>query len=82
MLATGGRAMVGRRGLWVLLAVLSGCTSVEPENSLVLVHGPAEIAGTSPAWCYSTLADADCYTERDDRAADRLIGAFVPYAGD
>jgi hypothetical protein len=83
MLATGGRAMIGRGAIWALLAVLPGCTSVAPENSLLLVHGPAEVAGTSPAWCYSTLADADCYIERDERSTDRLIGAFIPYdAGD
>jgi hypothetical protein len=78
MLATGDRAMIGTRAIWALLAVLPGCTSVEPENSLLLVHGPAEVAGTSPAWCYSTLADADCYIEHDERATDRLIGAFAP----
>ena len=75
--------MIGKWAMWALLAALPGCTSIEPESSLLLVHGPAEVAGTSPAWCYSTLADADCYIERDDRATGRLIGAFVPYgAGD
>jgi hypothetical protein len=70
--------MIGKAAIWALLAALPGCMSVTPGNSLLLVHGPAEVAGTSPAWCYSTLADADCYIERDARATDRLIGAYIP----
>jgi hypothetical protein len=70
--------MIGKAAMWALLAALPGCTPVAPGNSLLLVHGPAEVAGTSLAWCYSTLADADCYIERDERATDRLIGAYIP----
>ena len=44
----------------------------------MLVHGPAEVSGVTPAWCYSTLADADCYTLQIPGASDRLIGAYVP----
>ena len=49
-----------------------------PEPALVLVHGPAEVYGATPTWCYSTLADADCYTERSPEASERLIGAYLP----
>lgn len=61
----------------VALTLLCGCATTEPDESLLLVHGPAEVAGTTPAWCYSTLADADCYVQRDLSATDRLIGAYV-----
>jgi hypothetical protein len=57
--------------------LLSGCMMPEP-GPLLLVHGGAEVEGTTPAWCYSTLADADCYLERDPAASDRLIGAYLP----
>jgi hypothetical protein len=62
----------------VALTLLCGCATTEPDESLLLVHGPAEVAGTTPAWCYSTLADADCYVQRDLSATHRLIGAYVP----
>jgi hypothetical protein len=62
----------------VALTLLYGCATTEGDESLLLVHGPAEVAGTTPAWCYSTLADADCYVQRDLGATQRLIGAYVP----
>jgi len=49
-----------------------------PEPSLLLVHGPAEAAGATPVWCYSTLAKPDCFTERSPDANERLIGAYLP----
>jgi hypothetical protein len=58
--------------------LLYGCAAPEPGQPLLLVHGAAEVAGTAPAWCYSTLADADCYVEREPGAGDRLIGAYLP----
>jgi len=64
-------------------ALLSACAPAPPpEPPLVLVHGPAEAFGTTPAWCYSTLADPDCYTQRVPGAGDRLIGAYVPVGPD
>jgi hypothetical protein len=42
------------------------------------VHGPAEAAGATPAWCYSTLAEPDCFTQRIPEANERLIGAYLP----
>lgn len=65
---------------WVLAtALLGACTPAPPPPpSLLLVHGPAEAVGVTPAWCYSTLADPDCYTDRVPEASDRLIGAYVP----
>ncbi|HZF33784.1 MAG TPA: hypothetical protein VE914_08285 [Candidatus Angelobacter sp.] len=44
----------------------------------MLVHGPAEAAGATPAWRYSTLAKPDCLTQRSPDASDRLIGAYLP----
>jgi hypothetical protein len=63
--------------LAALLALFGGCAPAEPET-LLLVRGPAEVAGTGPAWCYATLADPDCYVARDPAASHRLIGAYVP----
>jgi hypothetical protein len=60
------------------MLLLGACAPPPPEPSLVLVHGPAEVYGATPTWCYSTLADADCYTERSPEATDRLIGAYLP----
>jgi len=66
-------------GLATAMMFLGGCTPAPPpESALVLVHGPAEAVGTTPAWCYSTLADPDCFTDRVPEASDRLIGAYVP----
>jgi len=66
-------------GLATATMLLGGCAPAPPpEPALVLVHGPAEALGTTPAWCYSTLADPDCFTERSPEASDRLIGAYVP----
>lgn len=65
--------------LWAIAPVLlHGCTAPEPSEPFLLVHGGAEVAGTTPAWCYSTLADPDCFTQRSPGAADRLIGAYLP----
>ena len=64
---------------WVMATMLLGaCAPVPPPPSLLLVHGPAEVVGATPTWCYSTLADADCFTQRAAEATDRLIGAYVP----
>jgi hypothetical protein len=67
-------------GLATATMLLSGCTPAPapPEPALLLVHGPAEALGVTPAWCYSTLADPDCFTNRVPEASDRLIGAYVP----
>lgn len=63
---------------WIVAAlVLAGCAP-PPKPTLVLVHGPAEAFGATPAWCYETLADPDCYTQRVPEATDRLIGAYLP----
>jgi len=64
---------------WAMATMLLGaCAPVPPEPSLLLVHGPAEAAGATPAWCYSTLAEPDCLTERNPDANERLIGAYLP----
>jgi hypothetical protein len=39
---------------------------------------PTEAAGATPAWCYSTLAEPDCFTPRGPEANERLIGAYLP----
>lgn len=71
--------MIGKRMSWaVALTLLSGCAAPEPDEPLLLVHGPAEVAGTTPTWCYSTLADADCYVQRELSATSRLIGSYIP----
>jgi len=73
--------MIGKWIAWsVALALLGACVPWAGENSdsLLLVHGSAEVAGTSPAWCYTTLGEPDCFTYPDPAAADRLIGAYVP----
>lgn len=62
----------------VALALLSGCATPQPDEGPLLVRGSAEVAGAGPAWCYSTLADADCHIQRDFGATDRLIGGYVP----
>lgn len=64
--------------LAIPMLLLGACAHPPPEPSLVLVHGPAEVYGAAPTWCYSTLADADCYTERSPEANERLIGAYLP----
>jgi hypothetical protein len=63
-----------------VLALLGACAPLveEPADSLLLVHGSAEVAGTGPVWCYATLADPDCYIYPDPAVGDRLIGAYVP----
>lgn len=65
---------------WAMTAMLLGaCTPAPPPPpSLLLVHGPAEAAGATPAWCYSTLAAPDCLTQRSPDANERLIGAYLP----
>jgi hypothetical protein len=71
--------MIGKWMLWAAAPMLlCGCAAPEPGEPFLLVHGGAEAAGTTPAWCYSTLADADCYLEREPDAGDRLIGAYLP----
>lgn len=61
------------------LLALGACVPPPPPTpTLVLVHGPAEAVGATPAWCYSTLAEPDCFTQREPSAAERLIGAYVP----
>ena len=71
--------MTKKRMLWVIpMVVLGACAYPPPEPSLILVHGPAEAYGATPTWCYSTLADADCYTERSPKASERLISAYLP----
>jgi hypothetical protein len=71
--------MLGKWMSWAIaLTLLCGCAAPESDEPLLLVRGPAEVAGTTPAWCYSTLADADCYVQREVGATDRLIGAYVP----
>ena len=60
------------------MLLLSACAAPPPEPTLLLVHGPAEVYGATPTWCYSTLADADCYTQRSPEASERLIGAYLP----
>lgn len=65
---------------WAFATMLLGaCTpALPPAPSLLLVHGPAEAAGVTPAWCYSTLAEPDCLTQRSPDANERLIGAYLP----
>lgn len=64
---------------WAMATMLLGaCAPAPPQPSLLLVHGPAEAVGATPAWCYSTLAKPDCFTERSPDANDRLIGAYLP----
>jgi hypothetical protein len=59
--------------------LLGACAPAPPPPpSLLLVHGPAEVAGATPAWCYSTLAEPDCLTQRSPDANERLIGAYLP----
>jgi hypothetical protein len=62
----------------IALMLLSACAAAPQEQSLLLVHGPAEAVGPTPARCYSTLAEPDCFTQRNLEARDRLIGAYVP----
>ena len=73
--------MIGKRtGCAVVLAMVGACAPADTSDTsdmLLLVRGPAEVAGTGPVWCYSTLADPDCYIERDLAASHRLIGAYV-----
>ena len=71
--------MIGKWMFWIAAPVLLyGCGAPQPAQPLLLVHGAAEVAGESPAWCYSTLADAGCYVQREPDASDRLIGAYLP----
>lgn len=64
---------------WAMVTMLLGARApAAAAPSLLLVHGPAEVAGATPAWCYSTLAEADCFTQRSPEATDRLIGAYLP----
>ena len=65
---------------WAFATMLLGACvpAPPPEPSLLLVHGPAEAAGATPAWRYSTLAKPDCFTERSPDANERLIGAYLP----
>jgi len=72
--------MTKRPLIWIAATTLLGACvpAPPPEPPLLLVHGPAEAVGATPAWCYSTLAAPDCYTQRVPEANDRLIGAYVP----
>jgi hypothetical protein len=65
---------------WAMATMLTGACvpALPPEPSLLLVHGPAEAAGATPAWCYSTLAESDCFTQRSPEANECLIGAYLP----
>jgi hypothetical protein len=64
---------------WITVAALLGAYAPAPrEPSLLLVRGPAEAVGATPAWCYSTLAQPDCFTQRSPDANERLIGAYLP----
>ncbi len=64
---------------WTMATMLLGACAPAPRGpSLLLVHGPAEAAGATPAWCYATLAEPDCFTQRSPDASDRLIGAYLP----
>jgi len=64
---------------WAMATMLLGaCAPAPHEPSLPLEHGPAEAVGATPAWCYSTLAEPDCLTQRGPDANDRLIGAYLP----
>ena len=65
-------------GLAMGTMLLDACAPVPPEPSLLLVHGPAEAAGATPAWCDSTVAEPDCLTQRSPDASERLIGAYLP----
>jgi hypothetical protein len=70
--------MTGRFG-WVLVTMLLGAgNATAQEPALLLVHGPAEAFGATPVWCYSTLAEPDCYTQPIPEANNRLIGAYLP----
>lgn len=73
--------MISKCMAWTAALILLGACAPfveEPAESLLLVHGSAEVAGTGPAWCYATLAEPDCYIYPDPTAVDRLIGAYVP----
>ena len=71
--------MTGRQFGWVMAAMLLGAgVATAQEPPLLLVRGPAEVFGATPAWCYSTLAAPDCYTQPIPEANDRLIGAYLP----
>ena len=73
--------MIGRQIGWVIAAMLLGAgVATAQEPALLLVRGPAEAFGATPAWCYSTLAEPDCYTQPIPEANDRLIAAYVPVA--
>ena len=64
---------------WAMATLLLGaCAPAPPPPLLLLVHGPAEVSGATPAWCYSTLAEPDCFTQRSPEANERLIGAYLP----
>lgn len=63
-----------------MILVTACSTTPAPRPSYVLVHGPAEVEGVSPAWCYATLADPDCFVIRRADATERLIGAYIPAA--
>ena len=63
---------------WAMATMLLGACAPPPQPSLLLVHGPAEAAGATPAWCYSTLAKPDCFTQPSPEANERLIGAYLP----
>lgn len=65
-------------GSAILITLLGACVAVAQEPALLLVHGPAEVAGATPTWCYSTLAAPDCYTQPIPDANDRLIAAYLP----
>lgn len=73
--------MTGRLFGWVMAAMLLGAgVATAQEPALLLVHGPAEAFGATPAWCYSTLAAPDCYTQPIPGANERLIAAYLPVA--
>jgi hypothetical protein len=73
--------MTTRQFAWVLATMVLGAgVATAQEPALLLVHGPAEAFGATPAWCYSTLAEPDCYTQPILEGNDRLIGAYLPVA--
>jgi hypothetical protein len=72
--------MIVRQFGWVMAAVLLGAGVAAAQEPLLLVHGPAEAFGATPTWCYSTLAEPDCYTQPIPEANDRLIAAYLPVA--
>jgi hypothetical protein len=72
--------MTRKFGWMMATVVLCAGVATAQEPPLLLVHGPAEAIGATPTWCYSTLAEPDCYAQPIPEASDRLIGAYLPVA--